>query len=87
LRRRYQHDQARLKLLDAAKALREKGSIPPGARDAGVYRVRGASVVVPDDASWIVGVKEAITVPPKSLDWLALAARERTKELNDPGLF
>jgi phthalate 4,5-dioxygenase oxygenase subunit len=56
--------KARLKLLNAAKGLRENGVVPPGARDAGVYRVRGASVVVPDDTSWIVGVKEATTVPP-----------------------
>jgi hypothetical protein len=34
--------KARLKLLNAARALREKGTPPPGARDPGVYRVRGA---------------------------------------------
>ena len=56
--------KARLKLLDAAKALREKGTVPPGARDAGVYRVRGASIVVPDDVNWIDGVNDAMTVPP-----------------------
>src|SRR5262249_12348956 len=56
--------KARLKLLDAARALREKGTPPPGAKDAGVYRVRGVSIVVPDDVDWIDGVKEAMTVPP-----------------------
>jgi hypothetical protein len=53
-----------MKLLDAAKAWREKGAVPPGARDAGVYRVRGTSTIVPDDVDWIDGVKDAMTVPP-----------------------
>jgi phthalate 4,5-dioxygenase len=56
--------KARLMLLDAAKALREHGTVPPGAKDPSIYRVRGTSVVVPDDVNWIDGVREAITVPP-----------------------
>ena len=56
--------KARLKLLDAAKALRERGTVPPGAQDPGVYRVRGASIVVPDDVNWIDGVRDAMTVAP-----------------------
>jgi hypothetical protein len=56
--------KARLMLLEAARALREGGTIPPGARDPGVYRVRGTSTVVADDTDWFEGVKEAITVPP-----------------------
>jgi phthalate 4,5-dioxygenase oxygenase subunit len=56
--------KARLMLLDAAKALREHGTVPPGAKDPSIYRVRGTSVVVPDDMNWIDGVREAITVPP-----------------------
>ena len=49
---------------DAARALREKGTPPPGARDAGAYCVRGVSVVVPDDVNWIDSVRDAMTVPP-----------------------
>jgi phthalate 4,5-dioxygenase oxygenase subunit len=56
--------KARLMLLEAAKAWRERGTVPPGAKDPSIYRVRGASVVVPDDVNWIDGVREAITVPP-----------------------
>jgi phthalate 4,5-dioxygenase oxygenase subunit len=56
--------KARLMLLDAAKALREHGTVPPGAKDPSIYRVRGTSVVVPDDVNWIDGVREAITVRP-----------------------
>jgi hypothetical protein len=55
--------KARLMLLDSAKALRERGIVPPGARDPGVYRVRGASTVVPEDVHWVEGVMEAMTVP------------------------
>jgi phthalate 4,5-dioxygenase oxygenase subunit len=56
--------KARRMLLDAARALRENGTIPAGARDPSVYRVRGTSTVVRDDTYWVEGVKEAVTVPP-----------------------
>ena len=56
--------KARLKLLAAAKALRDNGTPPPGAREPANYRVRGASKIVADDVNWIDGVKDAITVPP-----------------------
>jgi phthalate 4,5-dioxygenase oxygenase subunit len=56
--------KARQMLLDAARALRQDGTIPPGARDPGVYRVRGCSAVVPDDIDWVEGVREAVMVPP-----------------------
>ena len=56
--------KARLMFLDAAKALRERGTVPPDAKDPSIYRVRGTSVVVPDDVNSIDGVREAITVPP-----------------------
>jgi hypothetical protein len=56
--------KARLMLLEAAKALREHGTVPPGAKDPSIYRVRGTSVVVPNDVNWIDGVRETITVPP-----------------------
>ena len=47
--------KARLMLLNSAKALRENRTVPPGARDSGVYRARGASVVVPDHTNWTDG--------------------------------
>jgi hypothetical protein len=56
--------KARLMLLDAAKALRENGVMPPGAHEASIYRVRGASRIVADSANWFEHVKDAITVPP-----------------------
>ena len=56
--------KARRMLLDAARELRQNGTIPIGARDPGVYRVRGCSTVVPDDVDWVEGVRESVTVPP-----------------------
>jgi hypothetical protein len=50
-------------LLEAAKTLREKDNVPVGARDPSVYRVRGCSVVIPDDLDWVEGAREAVTVP------------------------
>jgi len=55
--------KARRMLLDAAKALRDKGTPPAGARDPSVYRVRGCSAVVADNIDWVEGVKEVVTVP------------------------
>ena len=56
--------KARWMLLDAAHALRQNGTIPIGARDSSVYRVRGTSTVVADNVDWLQGVRESITVPP-----------------------
>jgi phthalate 4,5-dioxygenase oxygenase subunit len=55
--------KARLMLLQAARDFRERGVYPPGACDASVYRVRGASKTVPDHCNWFESVKEATTVP------------------------
>jgi phenylpropionate dioxygenase-like ring-hydroxylating dioxygenase large terminal subunit len=53
-------------LRQAALALHEKGTIPPGVRDPGIYRVRAASTEVPDDRNWVESVKDAVTVPPRA---------------------
>ena len=54
--------KARRMLIGAAKALRERGTIPPGARDSTVYRVRAGSKVVPDSVHWVEEVREDVTV-------------------------
>ena len=54
--------KARMILKEAALALHEKGTVPPGARDPGIYRVRAASLPLADDIDWIEGVKETVTV-------------------------
>ncbi len=55
--------KARLMLLEAAQALRERGATPIGANDPSVYRVRGSAVIVPDDTDWVEGTRESVTVP------------------------
>ena len=42
------------RLLNAAQALRDRGELPPGLRDAGIYSgIRGASLTLPTEASWL----------------------------------
>jgi phenylpropionate dioxygenase-like ring-hydroxylating dioxygenase large terminal subunit len=53
--------KARRMLLRLAKALREQGATPLGVREPEIYRVRGTSVVVPDNVSWVEAVKERVT--------------------------
>ena len=54
--------KARRLLKDAAVALNDKGTVPVGVRDPGIYRVRGSSTTVPDDINWVEGAKESVTV-------------------------
>jgi phenylpropionate dioxygenase-like ring-hydroxylating dioxygenase large terminal subunit len=56
--------KARRMLLTAAHDLRQHGTVPAGAGDPAVYRVRGCAMVVPDDIDWVEGVHDTITVPP-----------------------
>ncbi|HWP58093.1 MAG TPA: Rieske 2Fe-2S domain-containing protein [Candidatus Acidoferrales bacterium] len=55
--------KARRMLLGAARALREKGTPPPGVRDPKVYRVRATSMVLPDSQPWVEGVKKEVLIP------------------------
>ena len=50
-------------LLRCAREQREQGKVPPGVRDGGVYRVRGAAKIVPQSVYWVDGAKEDVTVP------------------------
>lgn len=54
---------ARRRLLAAARALEEDGSIPIGARDGSIYCVRGASIAVPADVNFLEGIREAANLP------------------------
>jgi nitrite reductase/ring-hydroxylating ferredoxin subunit len=45
--------RTRKRLIDAAKALRDTGQVPPGVDDPGVYAVRSGGVVLPRGADWI----------------------------------
>jgi phthalate 4,5-dioxygenase len=50
--------RTRRRLLDAARALREQGTPPPGAQDPQAYAVRSGGVVLPRDASWVEATGE-----------------------------
>jgi hypothetical protein len=49
----------RRRLLDAARALREQGVVPANVDDASHYRVRPASILLPDGESWIAATEKA----------------------------
>ena len=50
--------RTRKRLIDAAKALRDTGRIPPGVDDPRVYAVRSGGVVLPRGADWVEATKE-----------------------------
>jgi phenylpropionate dioxygenase-like ring-hydroxylating dioxygenase large terminal subunit len=50
--------RTRRRLIDAARALRDQGSLPPGTEDPSVYAVRSGGVVVPRGVSWVEATSE-----------------------------
>ena len=54
---------ARMRLMKAAKALADKGEVPPGV-DPAHHRVRSAAVVLPPDQHFKEAAKDALTVRP-----------------------
>jgi phthalate 4,5-dioxygenase len=50
---------ARRLLLDAARMLRDRGLVPANVDDATLYRVRPASVVLPEGESWLAATEKA----------------------------
>jgi hypothetical protein len=55
--------KVRRRLLDAARALRDRGA-PPPAQDPAAFLVRSASVVVPPEADWVPAATPRIVVRP-----------------------
>jgi hypothetical protein len=49
----------RRQLINAAKALREQGILPPNVDDPNLCRVRPASILLPESESWISATEEA----------------------------
>ena len=49
----------RRRLLDAARALREHGEVPANVDDASLYRLRPASILLPEGESWIAATEKA----------------------------
>jgi phthalate 4,5-dioxygenase len=50
--------RTRRRVINAAKALRDRGEVPPGVDDATVYRCRSGGVILPRDANWLDATKE-----------------------------
>jgi hypothetical protein len=49
----------RRRLLDAARALRDKGIVPANVADPALNRVRSASIMLPEGESWAAATEEA----------------------------
>jgi hypothetical protein len=45
--------RTRRRLIEAARALRDNGTVPPGAEDPSVYAVRSGGMVLPKSVSWV----------------------------------
>jgi hypothetical protein len=50
--------RVRRRLLEAAKALRERGVTPPGVNHPELYRVRSCQAILPKDVSWQVALDD-----------------------------
>ena len=50
--------RTRRRVISAAKALRDAGTVPPGVDDPTVYRCRSGGVILPRDASWREATKD-----------------------------
>ena len=50
--------RSRRRLIEAAKALRDHGEVPPGVDNPEVYAVRTGGVILPRNADWIDATKE-----------------------------
>jgi phthalate 4,5-dioxygenase len=50
--------RTRRRLIEAARALREQGTLPPGADDPHVYAVRSGGAVIPRGVSWVEATSE-----------------------------
>ena len=50
--------RTRRRAINAAKALRDNGEIPPGVDDPKVYRYRSGGVILPRDVDWLEATKE-----------------------------
>jgi phthalate 4,5-dioxygenase oxygenase subunit len=50
--------RSRRRLIEAAKALRDHGEVPPGVDDPEIYAVRTGGVILPREADWLDATRE-----------------------------
>jgi hypothetical protein len=51
--------RTRRRVINAARALRDKGEVPPGVDNPELYRTRSGSVILPRSASWLEATQAA----------------------------
>jgi hypothetical protein len=51
--------RTRRRVINAAKALREHGEVPPGVLNPEVYRTRSGSVILPRSQNWMDATQSA----------------------------
>jgi len=49
--------RTRRRVINAARALRDSATVPPGVDDPSVYRYRSGGVILPRDADWLEATK------------------------------
>jgi hypothetical protein len=49
--------RTRRRVINAARALRDSATVPPGVDDPTVYRHRSGGVILPREANWLEGTK------------------------------
>jgi hypothetical protein len=52
--------RVRHKLIEAAKALRDRGVAPPGVDAPELYRVRSVIVNLPKEANWVEATRDVV---------------------------
>jgi phenylpropionate dioxygenase-like ring-hydroxylating dioxygenase large terminal subunit len=55
--------RTRRRAITAAKALRDRGTVPPGVEDPTVYRCRSGGVMLPRSADWLEATKDMRRAP------------------------
>jgi hypothetical protein len=53
--------KTRQRMLDAVKAFRDQGTVPPGVDEPQLYRMRSGGVILPDNADWLQATEELRT--------------------------
>jgi phthalate 4,5-dioxygenase len=53
--------RTRLRLINAVKALRDRGETPPGVDEPSIYAVRAGGVILPKDVDWVEATRDLRT--------------------------
>ena len=70
--------------MEAARALAEDGTVPPGVDCPEVYRTRSVASILPESADWITGTEELRTVPDEIEPWDDRGAADLDRTFTDP---